>query len=333
MPEITPEGLKSEWQAKKFRPAYLLYGEERFLKEKALRELKDSFEGGAFNLEEVRFDPSDRIAELLSLAQSPPVFSAARLILLREASSLKAAARKALAEYLETPLETTCLVLVWPERKLDLRDPVAAACMAHGAVAGFKPLKEWQASDWVRRRASEAGLKFQPEALDWLLHETGTDLAILDQEVEKLILLARGAREITVEDVRASLGYRREENPFDFPRALQSRDRSKAMGLAEGLMRSGAEPLSLVYQTGLALAKQLRAKRMLKGGASREAVFRELRLQPYYDRDFLNHLEGASEPELRERLLKCLECEVDLKSKAWLSPRAEVRRLVLRICR
>jgi DNA polymerase-3 subunit delta len=165
-----------------------------------------------------------------------------------------------------------------------------------------------------------------------MVEEAGTEWGILKAELEKLKLFVKGKKAAGLEDALACLGYRKESNPFDFPRAIQTRQAKTCMSLLRRQLEEDAEPFGLLRGITNTLNKQLKAKRLVKAGVAAEQIFRELRLQSYYDRDFLTQLARISEDRLIRDLGECVAAEVALKSKSWLDPAAELSLLVGRIC-
>lgn len=329
---LTPEAAAQEWKAGKLRPVYCLYGEDSAAKAQALETLKAAVGADPFNLAELSGDGDAQAAEAVSACLTPPMFAERRLVLMR-CAKLGAAGRKALAEYLKDPLPTTTLAVLCPDAKPDLKDALAAASGAHGGQVVFRPLKPEEAASRLRSEARAAGLELSPEAADAMVEEAGVEWGILRSELEKLLLFAAGRKKAGIEDVLACLGYRREANPFELPRSIGRRDRAAAVGHLLRLLEEGADPFALLYQITSAVNRQLKAKRMVKAGLGQERIFRELRLNAYYDRDYLQQVAKTAETALEGGLRACLETEVALKSKSWLEPGLELQRLVARLTR
>ena len=71
---------------------------------------------------------------------------------------------------------------------------------------------------------------------------------------------------------------------------------------------------------------------MLQAGKSSGEIFAALRLQSYYDKDYLTVLRPLGATRLRWDLGTCLQAETALKSRSWLSAPQEIERLVVDIC-
>ncbi len=331
MAALTPKALAKEWGRGRYLPAYYFFGEDSGAKQLAVKSLKTRLKTDALNLCEFSGDIDAQAAEIVSAASTAPMFSDRRLIVVRNLK-MGAAGRRLIAEYLRNPHESTTLVLVSPERRPDKKDALAAGISALGGVVLFRPLREGEAATRLQEDARRNGFELEAAAAELLVEEAGAQWGILRAELEKIKLFIGKRPQAGVEDAAACLGFRKETNPFDLPRALQRRDVRQAAGLLKRLLDEGTDPFRLLYQITSTVTKQLKAKRMLKSSAPPDQIFRELRLQKYYDRDYLAHAERIPEPGLTRSMRACLETEVSLKSKSWLDRKIELGNLVLRVC-
>ena len=326
--------LLKEWQAGKFRPVYYFIGEDASARTEAAAALKAALKADSFNCAHFSGDAGGQVAAIVTEAMTLPVFADRRLVVV-ESAKLPAEARAALVGYLQSPSPSTSLVLFSEERKLDPRDALVKAAAAAGAVCLFKPLREEDAVARLQAEARRTGKGISAEAAEALVAEAGTDWAILKQELEKAALFAAKAKEIGPEHVAACLGYQKTADPFALPRLIQTRQLKAALTHLQRLFQEGKaddQAFRALNQIGSSVHKQLRAKRMLKAGRSEGEVFSALRLHSYWDRDYLSFLKRLSEARLRRDRGACLEAEVSLKSRSWLSAPQEIERLVVDLC-
>ncbi|NNN05915.1 MAG: DNA polymerase III subunit delta [Elusimicrobia bacterium] len=330
--ELRPDELLTEWRAGRFRPVYYLFGTEPAEKADAVLALKALFKADDFNFREFSGATADDAAAAVAEALTLPVFAERRLVIVR-GPKLPAEARAVLADYLKSAAAATTLILLSDERRPDKKDALAAAAASAGAICAFSPLDPEEAAARLIAQAKRAGKILAPQAADALIAEAGTEWGALAGELEKLTLFAGDGAEISLDAVRACLGYRKAADPWTFERLIQSRDLKACLGQL-GELFSGAKPDEVVFralaQARGAFLKQLRAKRMLKAGVAPREI--ETRLRIFYDRDFFVRAARVGEERLRRDLRRCLETEADLKSKSWLDPKLELERLVVELC-
>ncbi len=331
MPPLTPKALALEWKRGEYRPAYYLFGEDIGSKNLAIQTLRRYLKSDDLNTSDFSGDCDAQADDIVAICSTPPMFSARRLVIVRNVR-FGAAGRKRIADYLRAPLDTTTLVLVSGDRKPASRDAPAAGVEALGGVVLFKALKTGEAVDRTRDEARRSGFELNADAAEFLVEETGGVWGILRAELEKVRLFISGKPSADLADVRSCLGFVRETNPFELSRSLERRETTKSLSLLRGHLKEGENPFALLHKIKLSVRKQLKAKRMAKSGATTEQIFRELRLQKYYDRDFLQTASRIGESALIKSLRDCLDTEVSLKSKTWLEPAIELEQLVLKVC-
>lgn len=332
--DYAPEALHKEWKEGRFRPVYFFVGDPSRVAE-ALDRLKSDFKAADFDFSCWNADLDEKVDELIADALTPPLMGPRRLVLV-ENPKIPARARAALKDYLENPLATTTLVLVSEDRKPDPKDALARAAAAKGAVCLCAPLKEADAQKRLLAEARMSGKTLAPEAAAALVAEAGTDWPVLKQELEKAVLFAGASTTVEQRHVLECLGYQKALDPFAFPRFIRKRDLVKSLRHFRGMLRAGKkeeQAYSALNMITGAVLKQYRGKWMFRSGRGAEDIFRALRLNSWYDRDFTSELKALSDERLRQDLELCLRTETALKSRAWLDCAVEVEQLVGALCR
>lgn len=324
---LSPEQFLQDVKTAKLKPVYYLFGEDAVARAEAVKRLKESLNLDPFNLNEL---DSDAAEDAVSAANTPPVFADRRLVVLR-GSRFPAEGKKALVEYLGDPLPSTTLVLQSDERKPDAKDALADAAARQGGVVVFEPLREDEAAARLVAEAKKAGVELAEEAAEAVVEEAGTHWGILKAELQKLVLFARGRKELGREDALLCLGYRRAANPFDLPKLVLAKKRAEALELLGRLIEEGVSEFQLLSKLSWEVNRLLKARRMRAAGLPEGQICGELRLPRFLARDFLRQAELANEQRLVRSLKALLETEANLKSKSWLDPKIELERLVTRL--
>lgn len=110
--------IRQDIKEKNFRPVYLIYGEEAFLRKSLKNQLKEAISGDdtmnctCFEGKEVS------VSELIGLAETLPFFAENRLLIIENSGLFKREA-DALADYLPSMPESTHMVFV--ESEIDKR--------------------------------------------------------------------------------------------------------------------------------------------------------------------------------------------------------------------
>lgn len=237
--------------------AYVLFGDDDFLKEQAVREIIAAAVDPAtrdFNLD-VRA-AADLDAETLgSLVGTPPMMAERRVVVVRDAGTLKKEARAALERHLEREASgggaaDVVVVLVYPSGEKGKPDK---GVLDRAFAVDFAPLAPNRLPRWIAHHADTAlGATITPEGADLLQQAVGNDLSALAAELDKLASYANGAA-IDEAAVSAVVGVRRGETLGDFLDAVARRDAPKALALLPHILE---QPKTTAVSVVMALTTQ-----------------------------------------------------------------------------
>jgi len=270
--------LRDAIKRRSFDGAYYITGEDDYQKEDAVRQLIEAaVDPGSrdFNLDVRR--AADVDAETLSiLLSTPPMLAERRVLVVREAGSLKKEARKVLDEYLKNPAADLLLVLTGAsESKAD------SALTNSATVLEFDLLTGDRIPKWIAHHAnSELGVRISEPAVELLQAAVGSDLHQLAGELDKLASFIEGRDEEIGEDaVSAIVGVRRGETPADLLDAVADRNVSRALELIPHVL---GQPKTTAVSIVMILATQMLA---ISWGRARldEGLSRARLTQEYFD--------------------------------------------------
>jgi DNA polymerase-3 subunit delta len=316
----------------KLLPLYLFYGEEEFLIQEALDLIiKKAVDPGArdfnFNLLYCR-DTS--ASDLVNLAQTLPFMSEKRLVIAKDIDAFKAADLAELAQYLNDPSPSTCLVMVSGQARYDKKS-VTSAVEAHGAVTRFFPLLDRDVDAWIEGWARTRDLSLQRDAVQHLRQTIGNDLQRIGNELQKLEIYIKGKKTITFDDVKTVVGEFREYTSFDLAAALGRKNKEKALLILARLMQEGEQPVGLLGSIAWNFRRLLRAKSMESAGVGFEEIKRKLNVIFHQSALFREQMRCFSMDELRKAFGVMLRADRALKSSG-LPGRLVLERAILELC-
>jgi DNA polymerase-3 subunit delta len=226
-----------------FERAYLLHGDNDFLKDAAARQIIDrAVDPGVrdFNVEVRRGGDVDAEA-MESLLGTPPMMADRRVVVLRDVGALKKPARAALDRYLANPAPDAILVLVAAAGATE------KALEAKTTAVEFPILTEDRIPKWIAHHVTtEMGGTITPDAAILLLEAIGTDLPQIASELEKLMNFTDG----TVIDeaaVSSIVGIRHGETLADVLDAVAMRNPIRALELLDHVLSlPKTSPVSIV---------------------------------------------------------------------------------------
>ena len=207
MKALTPDTLRRAIE-KKRGGVYFLFGDEEYLKERALAMLLDAHLDPAtrdFNYDQVR--GGDVTPETLaSLLATPPMMAEWRVVVLKDVQALatNARMRSTLESLLEKPMPGVLFIMTAqiPSGRAQFYETLKKRATPVECAG----LSDADAPGWLIERASEAGYELAVDAARGLAGAVGTDLGILTRELEKLCGYVGDRRRITKADVEAAVG-------------------------------------------------------------------------------------------------------------------------------
>jgi DNA polymerase-3 subunit delta len=161
-------------------------GAERFFVDRAVAALRKALIGdgpSGFN-EDVFEGKTSSAARISDAARTLPMLASHRLVLVRDVDTMAAAELDKLADYLEHPSPSACVVLL--AEKLDGRTRLAKRVQKLDLLVEAAQLKLSDLRGFVHAEAQRRGLKIAPDAGAALIDAIGNDLPAIDDALERL---------------------------------------------------------------------------------------------------------------------------------------------------
>lgn len=319
-------------------PIYYIYGEDPYLIEALVGHLRGRINPAFkdFNLHHVTGGEASG-EKIASLANHLPVMDACCVVLVREAQQLKKADWDELIPYLQDPSETTCLIFLDLQKKAQLDQRTKAGkLVSKFTVECAKPFDN-QMPRWVQERAREHKVKLDGDANHRLLELLGSDLASLNNALERLSLYLGGKGHVTVETVNEVIAENRTYNVFDLAGLIGHRDLQGALRLLHGLLATREAPLKLLALLAKAFRDLLRARAEFEQGATPQDLDKYIPRQLRFKRNerlraFVEQVRRFNCQELSQALVLMHQTDLALKSTSGLTDTLIMERLVLELC-
>ena len=306
--------LSKALQERRIPPLVFLYGEETFLLERAVRQIRDltvAADFRDFNYT-LCYGRECRAQGILELASTLPVFAERRLVWVKDAQHLAAAELDTLRPYLQDPAPET--VLLFTADKIDGRRKFFQDFKKHGLLAEFKRLYDNQLPAFVREQAREAGRSFTEDALAVFCRRVGTHLQEVHGELSKLFSYLGEKTLVDVADVTAVVSNTRVDSVFDLTNALGGRKAGKALHLLARLLEEGVAPLLILTMMVRHFRQLWKASELLGQGVGRRDLPRRIGINPYFLDGVITQARQFSTPQYRRAFELFLATDQALKS-------------------
>lgn len=303
--------LNQDIKEHSFKPIYLLYGEEAYLRNSYKNKLKAAIIGDdTMNISCFEGKNLD-LNELIRMADTMPFFAEKRLIVVEESNFFKSPSEEFLA-YLPSMPDTTCIVFV--ESLVDKRGRLFKKVREFGYAAEMERQDFNRLARWAAGILSKEKRKITGRTMELLLSKTGDDMEHIQMELEKLISYTMGREVITDEDVEAICTVRVTNKIFDMVSAIVNRQTRKAMDLYEDLLTLKEPPMRILFLIARQFNQLLQVKELLGNGMDKGTIAARLKLQPFVVGKMIPQAKQFSREQILSYVTLCVEAEEAVKS-------------------
>lgn len=303
--------LNQDIKNNSFKPVYLLYGEEAFLKNSYKNQMKSAItQGDTMNFNQFGGKSID-VKELISLADTMPFFSEKRLILVEDSGFFKTAAEE-LVNYLPQMPDTTCMIFV--ESEVDKRSKMFKKIKELGYAAEMERQDINQLARWAGTLLSREGKKVTGQTMELFLNMTGDDMENIRMELEKLISFTLGRDIITDEDVMAICTERTTNKIFDMVTSIVNRQTKRALELYEDLLTLKEPPMRIMFLIARQFNQLLQVKELMGKGMDKGGIAAKLKIPPFAAGKLMPQARTFSREQILSYVNSCVEAEEAVKT-------------------
>lgn len=311
-----------------FKQAYLLYGEERYLRKQYTKRLQNAMCNDGDTMNTHFYDGKDiPIGEIIDLAETMPFLAERRVIFVSNSELFKSGGEK-LAEYLSAPNEST--YFVFTEETVDKRCKLYKTVQANGYAAEFTVQDEDTLKRWIAGILKQENKKITENTAQLFLTKTGTDMENIQMELEKLICYCMDKEVIAPEDVDAVCTTRISNHIFDMINAIADKQQKKALMLYYDLLALKEPPMRILFLIARQCNLLLQVKELQKSGYDNKTIGSKTGLAPFIAGKYAAQAGRFKSADLKKALIQCVEAEEAVKS-GLMNDRMSVELLILSV--
>lgn len=317
---------------------YLFYGEETYLREFYLAEVKKKlvppgFE--AFNFHRLE-GKGLTVQALAEAAEAMPMMAERTMVQVTDYDPYKLPEeqRNALAALLTDFPPHCCLVLVFDQVEYKPNrtyKKLHAALEKSAQAVQFAQQDQREILKWISKRFKAAGHTIDTAAAEHLVFTCGGLMNGLIPEIEKVSAYAKNER-VTKSDIDAVAAPVLEAQVFDMTNAVSKGDFDRAAEVLGSLLRLQEEPFMLLSLIGRELRKLHSARVALDTGADKYALMEQWNMRSDYPaRLLLDNARRVSRPWCENALRRCFETDLRMKSVSGTDSAAELKLLLMEL--
>ena len=220
---------------------------------------------------------------------------------------------KSLGDYISKIPDSTVLVLI-DNIRIRSDNPLFKELSAKAKVKSFPLLRGSKLRQWVQGYVAKEGGNISPRAVDLLAELVGSNLRIMANEVNKLILFTSGRR-IEEEDVKTVASYAQEANVFAMIDAIFEFKVGIAERLLQQLLQRGANPAYLLVMLSRQVQRIVQVKELRNQRKSETEIQDKLGLTSEFAwRRVLEQAGRFPMERLKDMYRKLLEADLSVKT-------------------
>lgn len=276
MPRLNLIELDRELRNKNVAPVYFIYGPEGYLIDTTVKRIREF----VLKFNETEFEPdrfsckSASIEEIISCAQTMPMWVKLKLVIASEADSVKDG--DAIEKYLKNPSKSTCLIFV--AEKGDARTTFFKLCDKYATLIECKTIYDDKVPDWIRMELSSLKKGISIEAAQMILELVGNNLGEIKNALDRILLYIGNKNAIEASDVETVLTETGRKNIFEFTNAVGSRDLKKAIHILHRLLDFNESEVMIVSMLARHFRLLFKTRELIGGRPARLACEAQTRV-------------------------------------------------------
>jgi len=303
-------------------PLYVLYGSESYFMQNIQQQLKkyvledENDTVSTYDLEETP------IEEVITDAETYPLFSTKKLIIATNATFLTAQRPSGsavthtiekLEEYIQQPVDYSVIVLVTQQEKLDNRKKITKQISKHATTIPCTPIQSNELRKWVQQVAAELHVKIASDAYEIFERDEEIHLFRLQNELQKLALFVGEGGTVTKEIAEDIVSDSSSSSSFRLVDAVIDKNVKQVFTIYQQLMQAKEEPIAIIALLSFQFRTILQLKILKDKGYHQQAIQKKMKAHPFVIQMAYKRERRFSYPYLRGALNLLAETDAQIK--------------------
>ena len=305
------EKINADIKANEFKPVYLLYGDEPYLK----KQYEDKLIKAVVSDDTMNYSYFDKesvsVKEIMSIGDTLPFFAEKRLIVVENSGFFKSS-NDELAIYIKNMPDY--LIIIFVEEQIDKRNKLYKSVSETGYVSEMNAQPVSVLTKWIKGLFNAENKEITGEAVTCLLDRTGASMNLIKQEIEKLVTYVDNRPVIEKQDVEAVCSTQTVSRIFEMISAIGEKNQQKALKLYYDLLTLKEKPMSILFLIVRQFNGILQVAQGLSQGKNNSSLAKEIGIQPFLVGKYGSCARKFTPEILYSALKDCAQVEEDVKS-------------------
>lgn len=310
---------------KEYKPLYLLYGEEAYLRNYYKNALKNALvtEGDNLNYsyyEGTSTDPDEVAGMILTM----PFMAEKRVVIVENSGWLaptkgqddsgekSSGKTQRLLDAMKEISEDVVFIMV--EEKADKRSKLFKTISDKGICEEFAIREEGALVSWLQKIAASYGKNMDAGTAHYLIGEAGSDMMLLENEIMKLISWALDKNNITIADVDTVCTHQVTGKIFDMISAIANHQQKQALDLYYDLITLRESPFAILSLLTRQYTQMLTVKDCMNRNMPDKMIESKMGLQSWVIKRLKDVSKKMRFSEIKACLEACAQADEDIKT-------------------
>lgn len=296
-----------------YKPVYLLYGDEAYLRLQYKDRLKKALVNEDDTMNYSYYQGKDvHVPEVIDLSETMPFLADRRVIILENTDFVKNG-NEELAEYISGGVnDTTVIIMV--ETSVDKRTKLYKTIDKQGRCVCFETQSDETLKKWILGRLKKENKQITGHTLDVFLETVGTDMYAISMELEKLLSYTMNRDVITEKDIEDVCCVRLANRIFDMIAKIGMKQGSEALNMYHELLALKESPFGILALIVRQFNQMLQIEDLLAQRYSQKEIASRVGLSPYIVGKYIPQVKQFTAKEMRVILEKCAKTDYGIKS-------------------
>jgi len=308
---VTYDAFLKELDAGQVHPAYLFYGKEDLLCETGVQHLTDKLlspDERSLNLSIIYGRDAVGLTDALN---TPPVFAAKRVIVVKQAQDLPEKHQAAVVRYIQNPPSDGCLILWTGE--LDKRTTFYKQLEKNIKLVECANLKGRELNNWIRSYIEGQGKKLDDGTLGRLAALAFPSLREAASELDRIILMVGEKKNISLSDLEEAGSSSFALERWKLTDALSAGKVENAIIIGQNLQFWGLHSTQIIGDLFRLFQRLWYIKRHIDKHQVEQAR-RTMKLLPFLFEKYVNIAPTLSLDNLETGLIRIYNADLNIKS-------------------
>lgn len=309
--------LKENIKNRNFAKYYLLFGEENYLKKYYEHQLKNAIVSNTMDIMNTNVFESKSISIdiIINAADTLPFMCEKRLVLIKY-SELFQNGRKEdsdkMKDYLAHIPNSTCIVFV--EENVDKRNKLFKTIQKEGYIVEFNSPKESELIIWIQKSFKKNNIAIEAKIAIYMLRNVGTNMELLEGEIQKLIAYKNNENIITQTDIDIVCTKSLETKIFDMLDAMGNKNLGIALNIYNNMLMFKEVPIKILTMIIRQFRLLIQVKYLLSKSYNNDAIAQRLNQNPFVVKGLLVQAKNFPQEILSQAFEDCLETDISIKT-------------------